>query len=405
MENDKVLDELNSLISDFKEFKENCVKNDEVVTKSAFDEFVTKINKKCEEIDAKKKESGRINKTFGTDSRAERFFDFLASGPLTKTNMNIEKKDMSVATNASGGYLVPHEYSNDLHEVIKQSGVARNLHDVIELSQGKDLDFPVVDSDNDDGAYFQVSEGTTISDEDLVTGRVVVTPAEVVGAIVTSNKLIRQSRVSVAEIVMRGLGQRAARLEDRVVFAGTGTNNADNGGIYGYAHSPNVAEVAVANSSLNLDILANLMNTVPNEVYENDDSAFYMSRGTYTQLLLQKIDSKTNSYGLGQPSSITLDANGRPTIYGKRIVLISALPTYFAGDAADSSSDVSEAPIDGYILYGNLREAGKIVTLGNYAVEASPHVKFLNAQTVWRVNYDFGFNVPGYGHVARARIY
>lgn len=390
--NEQVIKDINDLVVDFKAFKDKAVEAGEMITKTAFDEFATKMDKKFSDAQHAKDEAGIKNDIFGTESKAIGFYEFLAGGPCQsdatlKASVPVRKDaPLNVANPVDGGYLVPLEYSNDLSQLIKQYGVSRQLHDVINLTSGKSLDFPNVS--NADDAYFQTTEGTTINQADLDFGHVVITPAEVVALLTSSNKLMRQSRISVAEIVAKGLTQKAGRLEDYVTFNGTGGNDAANGSQKGYTVDSTVTENEVSLANFQLSDLATLMNSVDDQVFENDNSAFYMGRKTYTQLLGMKIDGKKNWYGYGQPGTIVLGSNGRPTAWGKVINIVGALKGANAADAGSSGSSDDVDAQDGYVLYGNLRNAGKIVTLGQFAVEASTHVLFNKAQTVWRVNYD-----------------
>lgn len=401
MEN--IVNDLNNLIKDFSEFKTKQEQLGEVVTKSALDEFATKMNSKLEAIQKEKEAANVKNDIFGTAAKAEKFYDFLASGPA-QSNINLKNvvrvnKDapLNATTNADGKYLVPQEYSNDLQRLITQAGIARRLHQVINLTEGNSLDFPV--RENDDDAGFITAEGSAMSDNDLVFKSVIISPKEIGVMISSSNKLMRQSRISVAEIVATALAEKAGRFEDKVVFNANGSNDAANGQQYGYFGNTSIKGITRTVGDFELSDLGALLNSVPDEVYENDASAFYMSRSTYQLLLSAKVDNKKNHYGMGQPATIVLDANGRPTIYGKPIMLISALTGYKADDSesGDNSSD-------GKILYGNLYRAGRIVTIGNFAIEASSHALFKNNSTMWRLNYDFGFGVVNTNAVAKLTI-
>ena len=388
-------------LNDIKNFKSNVETtlgglDDKYVQREAFDAALARITERAKESDETAQLASTPNLYFGSEYVAHQVAaKFIQTyKPLQEAIADRGSDELKRFVDGSAKFAdqaksnTPEAmnvaYDNAISKLVTQFGTARQVHDAPRNVQYK---LELINANETGRAKF-IGEGQT--DTNAVNHsftKTVLEPKKLGDHVPVTQELLLQSPVALAqEIAVEG-ARRLARAEDYVTFAGTGANDADNGGITGYANLAGINEISFSEADMlagtktgNKAVLADLRD-MQAAVHESADdaSSWYMHRSDWYSFL-KMIDED------GRPL-VRPDFESGPagTMLGRNITLVQALPV-------------------GTFLYGDLRMAG-VLAVGPYSTVAqSSDYRFLDDVVVIKFREMFDFKVRHPSLVSRGEI-
>lgn len=132
-----------------------------------------------------------------------------------------EHRDATTGTGASGGYLVPEQFSNKIFEHRKFFGGVRDVAGQFSTSQGGDLIWPNNDDTGNVGVW--LGEGATVTELDVTFGARTFKAFKATSKMVqVSWELMQDSAFDLESFLARKFGERIGRLENLAFTLGTG---------------------------------------------------------------------------------------------------------------------------------------------------------------------------------------
>lgn len=363
-------------------------------------DYVTKasVAKLNDEIKALHAEMGRQAKAqkrhryFGTQADAELAIDSLRNAIQRspygqridkRSDFYVQKNDLNSYGTGTGAELIPTQLSDQLSMLIQQGGVARSDWTVIDGVQGN-IEFnrrASVGTSVGFTAGGDASLNGGLRDDVAVTpdaptiSKLTLSPKQVVGLSLVSEKLLYSSAVSVAELVYRDMVEQARVLEDNSVLRGDGTSNT-YGDVLGVYSDPDVGEDTVANGSFSLDKCL----TLPTHAHESViDGTFYMNRHTFANIKTQK--ASTSGVYFYDPEL------GAHTIGGFPIRIWNRM----------DSIGVSKFPV----LFASFKSSGLVAIGREMKIDIDKSYRFNYVQDAFRLVYDFDAGLIQPSAVAR----
>jgi len=150
---------------------------------------------------------------------------FFVPWEIQNRNYGLQKRDMTVGTDADGGYLVGTDHMSFIDYLYANMVCAKLNCQTIEGLVGN-VDIPRLDGG---AAFTWVAEEGTSTDDDGVLGTVALSPKTIAGSVPISRRLLKQSSPSVEMVIQRHLGRNAARTIDLAMLQGTGLSNQPTG--------------------------------------------------------------------------------------------------------------------------------------------------------------------------------
>lgn len=350
------------------------------------------------------------------------FADFLADGPLKKYHdenrhqpifkdrLNKISDAMSVATVADGGYLAPTQYSSYILDRGLSYGQTLSRFPRVPVV-GKDFD--IACNDTDLAALWAVSGGGSTSEDHtktaqkMVFGHVTLTPKTMYAVRFATNKLLRQSRFAIANLVGNDLAKAIAKRTAHAVWLADGTDDATNGNVDGIKTKSGIGEVNLTTASQlytvnatgspadsdatvkGMDAIVKCMNKATSRAYQ-EDTAFYCHRVTLNDMYSLKDTT-------GQPIVRDVFVNGfgmTPTIRGYPVITDEIF------DYADGGSSAG----DMLLVFGSAQQGGAIGYNEEVAISFSEHVRWLNNQSGWKAEIEIDFQVTDVGAWSRILV-
>ena len=135
------------------------------------------------------------------------------------------QKAMSAGDPLAGGFLVPQEFSTDVIELLRASGVVRSLNpNIMQMSEG--IKIPKITSGST-AAY--LGENTNITKSELGTGQIQLSFKKLAALVPISNDLIRKSVPGADGIVRDDVVRSVATREDLAFIRNDGTSGTPKG--------------------------------------------------------------------------------------------------------------------------------------------------------------------------------
>src|ERR1017187_8215209 len=134
-----------------------------------------------------------------------------------------ESRDASAVTGSAGAYAIPAGFYRQLTVALKQGSPIRSLANVVKLSTGRQLSWPVVDDTSNAAAI--LGENVTVShSQDPVFSRVQLQPLPwVAEAVLVPNTLVNDAGIPILDDIAALAGDKIARGTDNAYAVGTGT--------------------------------------------------------------------------------------------------------------------------------------------------------------------------------------
>lgn len=159
------------------------------------------------------------------EQRAQAFDAFLRQGMQDMdTELRQVLKEMraqSVGADEKGGYTVPTEMLNQVHEAMKDYGGLAGVAQVLTTERGNDIEWPTSDGTEEEGEL--IGENTAAGEQDVEFGMETLGAKKMTSKIIrVSNELLQDSGIDIQAFLARRIASRIGRGESRLLVQGTG---------------------------------------------------------------------------------------------------------------------------------------------------------------------------------------
>lgn len=281
------------------------------------------------------------------------------------------RNDYSSLDAATGGFLVPENLRAELLRVALESAVVRSRARIIPMDSPR-VPFPTVDSTSNASTVFGgvaaywTEEGGALTEAEATFGRVVLDASKLTAYCEVPNELLQDSIISFSAFIDSIFPAAVSWFEDIAFLRGTGV-----GQPLGVMLSPALVSVAKEiNQAADTIVWENIVNMYARMLPSSLGSAVWVANiNTFPELAKMALAVGTGgsaiwlNNGVGSPPTTIL---GRPVIFTEKMETLGG---------GGSGKDI--AFIDfGYYLIGDRMQM---------RAESSPHVKFQNDITAYRI--------------------
>jgi len=130
-------------------------------------------------------------------------------------------KAMVEGTNSAGGYLVPEEFENEVIRKLANDVAIRRAGARVFTMNSNRLEVPTETARNSGG---WITEGSAYTEQDTTLGQVALTPYKYTRLIQTTEELLEDSAVDLANYLAIVFAEDFAEAEDTAFLQGTGSN-------------------------------------------------------------------------------------------------------------------------------------------------------------------------------------
>lgn len=162
----------------------------------------------------------------GGEHRAENLFDMFVRQGTQEMNAEQraalrEMRAQSTSTADKGGYTVPTEMLNKVHESMKAYGGIASLAEILNTSSGNPIEWPTIDGTAIEGEL--IGENTAATEQDETFGTATIDAKKISSKIIRiSNELLMDTGIDMQGLLARRIAQRIGRTESRLLIKGTG---------------------------------------------------------------------------------------------------------------------------------------------------------------------------------------
>lgn len=217
-----------------------------------------------------------------------------------------EFRDMGVATDVGGGFVVPEGFLTVVEEAMLQFGGFREFATVLRTASGNDLPMPTMDDTSNKGAI--LSENDPAPEQDIAFGRAVLHAHVYTSKMVpVSRQLLQDSAVDLDDILGRALGTRIGRITAEHFTTGDGSSKP-----YGIITQATSAVTAASATALDWDELYDLKHGV-DPAYRKGGRARWMFNDATLKALKKIKDGNGNPLwqpGVAVREPDTIDGDG-----------------------------------------------------------------------------------------------
>jgi HK97 family phage major capsid protein len=160
-----------------------------------------------------------------------------------------EKRDLSVGSNAAGGYLVPIEMSKQIVIYEREFGVMRQLSTEFSTSVGDTVTVPRITAFGTSG---WVGEGNAFTESDPTIGQVSFSAYKSTHIAQVSEELLQDTAFDVSSLLARIFGQNLGALQNNAFVSGNGTGRPT-----GIANNVTTGATLASNVAVTADELVN----------------------------------------------------------------------------------------------------------------------------------------------------
>ena len=285
-------------------------------------------------------------------------------------------RDMNETSNVEGGYTVPVEWRDMLIMLLENYGIARGPNGVTVVPMSREeLVMPKLV--NGVQVYW-IGEGKQIPTTQPDFGELRLIAKKLAALVPVTSELLEDSTVDIANLLMTLFAQAIAKEEDRIVFTGDVSGNADP--FNGIMFDPDVVQMPMASGDTSIaDIDADFLSTVSTSLtpVANTDTRFYMHRTVFNYV--RTLKASDGHYIWSKPDSTDPGA-----IWGVPYTLVETMPTI--------NDDAADLP---FMIYGNLSHY-MIGDRRQMTLARSEHVGFAQDKIFLRVlqREGMGASVP-----------
>ena len=285
-------------------------------------------------------------------------------------------KDMNETSNIEGGYTVPVEWRDMLIMLLENYGIARGPNGVTVVPMTREeLVMPKLVGGVQ---VYWIGEGKTIPQTQPDFGELRLIAKKLAALVPVTSELLEDSTTDIANLLMVLFAQAIAKEEDRVVFTGDISGNADP--FNGIMYDPDVIQMPMASGDTSIaDIDADFLSTVSTSLtpVANTNTRFYMHRTVFN--IVRTLKTVDGHYIWSRP-----DGSDPGAIWGVPYTLVETMPTI--------NDDAADIP---FIIYGNLSHY-MIGDRKQMTLARSEHVGFAQDKIFLRVlqREGMGASVP-----------
>jgi HK97 family phage major capsid protein len=293
------------------------------------------------------------------------------------------KTALAEESGATGGYLVPTEYSSEIMRIAAENAVIRPRARVIPM-MGREIDIPAVDySGSTAGTQPQLggirtywtAEAAIITESEPSFEPVKLVVNKLAGYAKMSNELAEDAP-ALSTLLTTMFAEAIANAEDYAFIQGDGVNQP-----LGIMNSPCLLTEVAASSSFVLSDAANMVA----KFLPGLQNGVWLMHPKVLPLLIQLADGTTDGNIIWIPNA---SDNVPGTLLGRPILFSGNVPILPAGSSASQKGGVILADLSKYLIGDR----------GGVRIDFSPHVNFLTDQGTWR----FTKRVDGQPWVSRA---
>ena len=245
----------------------------------------------------------------------EGYESYLRSG---KDWLTEEQRAQTTAT-TGGGYIVPASFAKAFLVSLKQVDPIFSVATPVPTTRGSAMSMPIDDDTNT--ATIVAENAASLSNVDVVFGNIAWSKASQwrSGMVCVSNELLQDTAFDIAAMLGKTFARRMARGIGAAMVAQLLTDT-------------DSALIAAATGAVTLDEVLSLMGSL-DAAFVNA-SSFCMAFATYVSLLKQKA-----STGGQYMVEAEVDAEGFPTLFGRRVYLSPSFPALGAANKVITFGD------------------------------------------------------------------
>lgn len=275
------------------------------------------------------------------------------------------QKALNEATSASGGYLVPPEYSNMLLDLVQANSICMDDLDVRQMASN----IQYIPTHTGATTAYWVNETSSITESGPLYGQITLTAKKVASLVNASSEVLEDNNVDLANHLVEQMAQDIALAIDSAVFNGTGSpwsglrrttifaNAVDASGNVNATAADGTGS-SITGGNISLSPIAKAVIEVLKDNHEQPDISYFNPR-TYGSVILLT-DSTTrpilNQETFGSP---LLREGVIGTMYGTRVKVSSQIPVNLTyGTTAALSANCTDALVGRskkFALLGNRR--------------------------------------------------
>ena len=297
------------------------------------------------------------------DEVLTRAFDhYLRTG---QENMDIAELRAQSTSTTGGGYTIPNSQMDRFNEVRASFGGIRSAAEVLTTESGSALPWPTVNDTANTGEI--VAEGSTIaSGDDIVFGTVQLNAYTYMSGGASNlplrvpKALLQDSSVDISALVTRLLATRIARAQAADFATGTGSSQPK-----GLFYQIPAVNTATGNPITYAKLLALVHSVDP--AYRMGAS-FVMNDTTWS--LIEGLTDSSTGRPLTMPQNVSSIAGSPDSgrLLGYPVIIDQGSPD--VGNASDTLPGLAG---DGFIAFGNIREAFVIRDVAGVDVVVDPY--------------------------------
>lgn len=281
------------------------------------------------------------------------------------------RNDYSSIEPSTGGFLVPEVLRSELLRIALETAIVRSRARVIPMDSSR-VPFPTIDSTSNASTVFGgvaaywTEEGASATETEAKFGRVVLSASKLVAYCEVPNELLSDSIVSFGAFIDQIFPAAISWFEDTAFVTGDGV-----GRPLGFLNSPALVTVAKeTGQTADTIVWENIVKMYSRMLPASLNSAVWIANiDTFPELATMSLSVGTggsaiwmNNGAVGPPMTIL----GRPVIFTEKVPTIGG---------AGSGKDIGFYDL-GYYLIGDRMQM---------RAESSPHVKFQNDITAYRI--------------------
>lgn len=281
------------------------------------------------------------------------------------------RNDYSSLDAATGGFLVPETLRAELLRVSLETSIVRSRARTIPMDSAR-VPFPTIDStSNASSVYggivgYWTEEGAALTESEATFGRVVLDASKLTAYCEVPNELLQDSIISFSALMDQLMPAAISWFEDIAFIRGTGV-----GQPLGVMLSPALVSVAKETGQAADTILwENLVKMYARMLPSSLNSAVWVANiDTFPQLATMSLAVGTGGSAIWLNNGVV----GPPmTILGRPLIFTEKMETLGGGG---SGKDIAFLDFSYYLIGDRMQ----------MRAESSPHVKFANDITAYRV--------------------
>ena len=243
---------------------------------------------------------------------------------MLRTNFKQVNNIMQEGTNASGGYLVPTEWDNQLTVALQEENVMRKLGASIPTSGDHKINIPVTQP-----AAYWVDEGAQISDTGVTFTQRTLGAHKVASNIIVTNELLYDNAFNLENFLLEEMTKSLANAEEDAFI--NGNTNAKPTGVLTAAMADSDVIITTSGTSITSNEIIDLVYALKRPYRKN--AAFITNDSTLAQI--RKLKDGSQNY-LWQPNYQV----GEPDrLLGYPVYTSAYFPAATAGNAAIAFGD------------------------------------------------------------------